>query len=58
MAEPENTPPEQENKNLRYVGHTIPWFVRLLWLGFWILAVAYLLVYFVPAIRQEILTPP
>ena len=59
MAEPiENLPPEEENKNHTYVTHRIPWFVHLLWISFWILAIAYILAYQLPAIRTEFLNPP
>jgi len=29
-TKPENTPPEEENKNHTYVTNRIPWFVHLL----------------------------
>ena len=59
MPEPiENTPPEEENKNHTYVTNRIPWFVHLAWISFWIMAIAYILVYQLPAIRTEFLNPP
>ena len=53
-----NTPPEEENKHHDYVSHTIPWYVHILWICFWILAISYVLIYQVPALRREILSPP
>lgn len=58
MPTPENPPAEVENKNHRYTTNTIPWFVHVLWLLFWILAVSYVLVYLFPALRVEIVSPP
>lgn len=46
--------PEAERRYHRYVGNRIPWFVHLIWVSFWILAVVYVLRYLVPAIRKEI----
>jgi len=58
MQKPENLPADVEAKNHRYVGHAIPWYVRLIWVGFWVLAVFYVLRWLVPAFRTEIVTPP
>ncbi len=37
-----------------YVGNRIPWYVRLMWLGFWILAIAYTVRLLFPAIQSEL----
>jgi hypothetical protein len=58
MAAPESHAPEVENRNHRYVGNRIPWFVHLLWVSFWLLALYYGLRYLLPAIQREFLTPP
>ncbi len=58
MPPPENTSPESEGKNHSYVGHAIPWYVRLIWLGFWILCIAYILRWLVPALKVELINPP
>ncbi len=55
---PENLPPEVENKNHTYVTNRIPWYVHLIWLAFWIMAISYILYYQLPAIRTEFLNPP
>jgi hypothetical protein len=55
---PENTPPEEENKNHTYTTNRIPWFVHALWIIFWILAVSYVLIYQFPVMRKEFLNPP
>lgn len=50
--------PEGEKRFHRYVGNRIPWWVHMIWLGFWILAITYVLRYLFPAIRTEFLAPP
>lgn len=49
---------EQDLRVHTYVSHVIPWYVRLMWLVFWIFAIAYALSNFVPAIQNELLSPP
>lgn len=41
-----------------YVGNRIPWYVRLIWICFWIFAVYYVIKYLFPDLQNEILTPP
>ncbi|MFO1021850.1 MAG: hypothetical protein U0903_14320 [Planctomycetales bacterium] len=55
---PENETAEQENKFHTYVSHVIPWYVRLIWVIFWIFAIGYVISNFLPAIQSELLTPP
>lgn len=50
--------PEQDLKHHTYVSSVIPWYVRLMWLIFWIFAAAYVIQNFLPAIQTELLTPP
>jgi len=54
----EQTSAEMENKHHRYRGNDIPWYVRLIWIGFWIFAVAYALQFMFPAIRTELFNQP
>lgn len=54
----EPTTAEQDLKFHTYVSHVIPWYVRLMWLMFWIFAIGYTISFFVPAIQTELLTPP
>ena len=37
-----------------YTSNTIPWYVRLMWLGFWILAVVYTIRFLFPAVQVEL----
>ena len=38
-----------------YRGNRIPWFVRFMWLGFWIFAVIYTIRFLFPALRVDLL---
>lgn len=48
---------EQENQHHRYLGSEIPWYVHVLWVGFWTLCIWYLWKWAVPAIQSELLAP-
>jgi hypothetical protein len=54
----DNPPPEEENKNHRYLGSDIPWYVHVMWVIFWLFAITYTLVYLLPKLQPEILSPP
>ncbi|MFO0901169.1 MAG: hypothetical protein U0836_27400 [Pirellulales bacterium] len=49
---------ESEGRNHRYVGNEIPWYVRLIWIGFWIFAAYYTIAYLFPALRVELFVQP
>ena len=55
---PEQTTPEQEHVFHYYRGNEIPWYVRVIWLGFWIGTVYYIIRYFFPAMQVELVLPP
>lgn len=54
----EMSSPEMENRFHTYVGNRIPWYVRLIWLLFWVFAVYYVLRYLFPDLQAEIFNPP
>jgi hypothetical protein len=59
----ESTPPvdgspEKEHENHNYRSSEIPWYVHLLWVSFWIFAVCYLVIYVLPQMQSELLSPP
>jgi hypothetical protein len=54
----ESTSAENEHKFHHYKGNAIPWYVRLLWLCFWVFVVAYAILYLFPAAQVEISNPP
>ncbi|HCP11266.1 MAG TPA: hypothetical protein DIT89_02930 [Planctomycetaceae bacterium] len=55
---PDQSTPEQEHVYHYYRGNEIPWYVRVIWLGFWIFTVVYILRYFFPAMQTELVLPP
>jgi hypothetical protein len=48
----------REGRFHTYVGARIPWYVRLMWLGFWVFAAVYVIRYLFPALQVEISSPP
>ena len=54
MSKVEQTSPEAEGEFHHYRGNHIPWYVRLMWLGFWALAIAYTIQLLFPALRLEL----
>jgi len=58
MAASQQDVAREENQNHTYVGHVIPWYVRLIWILFWIFTIAYSIKYFLPAIQTELLQAP
>lgn len=49
---------EQDDQYHNYISNVIPWYVRLIWLLFWVFVVYYGIKYFLPAIQAELLAPP
>ena len=45
---------EGEARFHHYLGNDIPWYVRAMWLGFWILAVTYTIQWLFPAMQVEL----
>ncbi len=58
MSVVEQTSPEQEHRHHNYTGSEIPWYVRLIWVLFWIFAIYYGISYFLPAIQREMPAVP
>ena len=54
----DKTTPEQENTFHHYTGNAIPWFIRGIWIVFWCCAIAYAVIWLLPALQSELLTPP
>lgn len=54
----EQPTPVEENRYHSYEGSAIPWYIRVMWLGFWIFAIALTLKYLIPAIQVELVNPP
>jgi hypothetical protein len=58
LSPSEKNDAEQDLRFHTYSSHVIPWYVRVMWLVFWVFAIGYAISYFVPAIQSELLTPP
>jgi hypothetical protein len=58
MPEPEQTSAEIEHQHHHYSGNAIPWYVRAIWVGFWIFAIFYTIRYLFPAIQTELFQAP
>jgi hypothetical protein len=48
----------EEGHFLNYVGHQIPWYVRLIWILFWCFSIWYVIRLLLPALNTELLSPP
>ena len=51
----EPTPIAHDDQFHHYRGNRIPWFVRIMWLGFWVFAVIYTIRFLFPALRVDLL---
>lgn len=49
---------DEEKRFHRYLGPAIPWYVRLVWIGFWVFAISYVITYLLPALQHELVSPP
>jgi len=58
MTEAELPTPAEEGRYHTYVGHAIPWYVRVAWILFWIGSATYVLRYLLPALQRELGNPP
>ncbi|MDA1179850.1 MAG: hypothetical protein O2931_13755 [Planctomycetota bacterium] len=45
---------ESDDKFHHYTGNVIPWFVRLMWLGFWVFAIGYTIRFLFPALQADL----
>ena len=54
----DRTSAEEEHTYHHYTGNAIPWFVRGVWIVFWCFAISYVLVWLIPSLQSELLTPP
>lgn len=58
MDKPEYKTAEEEGRYHHYTGNTIPWFIHLMWLLFWVFSIIYLIRFMLPALQVELVTPP
>ncbi len=57
MAEEHGTA-EAEHRHHDYVSNRIPWYVRLIWVLFWVFAIYYTIQYLFPAVQIELFQGP
>ena len=53
-----HTSAKEEHGWHSYVGSRIPWYVRFIWLLFWVFAIYYTIAFLFPALQVEIVSPP
>lgn len=56
MTTDERTAAQSEHQHHHYRSNEIPWWLRGIWIGFWIFAVYYTIKYLVPALQLELFT--
>jgi hypothetical protein len=54
----DTTTAEEEHTFHHYTGNAIPWFVRGIWIVFWCYAITYVLLWLLPSLQSELLSPP
>ena len=54
MADVKHTTIENDEQYHHYTGNRIPWYVRLIWLAFWVFAVYYTIRYLFPSVQTEL----
>ncbi len=50
--EPQDATPQEEGRFHTYTTHRIPWYVRLIWVGFWVGAIWYIIRYAIPMAKN------
>ena len=53
-----NSSAEEDHRYHHYTSNDIPWYVRLIWMGFWVLAIYYVVAWLMPAMQVELVSPP
>ena len=54
MTTEDPTSPQAEHHHHDYASNDIPWYVRAIWVGFWVFAVYYTIRYLFPALQLEL----
>ncbi len=52
MADSPNTEPKQDRRYHTYTTHRIPWYIRVMWLCFWIGMIWYIVTYAIPMAKN------
>lgn len=54
MSTEDQTSAQAEHLHHDYSSNDIPWYVRAIWVGFWVFAVYYTIRYLFPALQLEL----
>jgi hypothetical protein len=54
MSQTDENSAQAENEHHSYTGNRIPWYVRAIWIGFWVFVVYYTIRYLFPSIQIEL----
>lgn len=54
MSKVEQPTAGEEGKFHHYSSNVIPWYVRLIWIGFWCFAIYYMVHYMFPMLQREL----
>lgn len=54
MSQTDENSAQAENEYHNYTGNRIPWYVRAIWIGFWVFVVYYTIRYLFPSIQIEL----
>ena len=54
---PEDGSAVAESRFHTYVGNRIPWYVRVIWVCFWIFAIYYVITYLFPDLQTTVFKP-
>jgi hypothetical protein len=52
MSRPPDTSVQEDRSFHTYTTHHIPWYVRLMWVGFWVGAIWYVVKYAIPMAKN------
>lgn len=52
MVDSPNTPAEKDRKYHTYDTHHIPWYVRAMWIAFWVGCIWYIIKYAIPMAKN------
>ncbi|MGE0609391.1 MAG: hypothetical protein AB7O62_20030 [Pirellulales bacterium] len=58
MADTEPNSAEAEGQFHDYRTNQIPWYVRVIWILFWCIAIYYAVVHLFPNLQTELVNPP
>jgi hypothetical protein len=58
MTTPDHRPPELARKHHRFLRPRLPWYIQLIWMAFWLFALAFVVYFLFPALQKQLLSVP